>query len=101
MPNINESRRHSLADIPTRRGSLAAGEPSLLSRTYTHDVFEVESPTSIGSARKSSPNIARDMALQLRSTPSLSIAPDSRAFLIGLPRRHLIHLYRRQSSLSV
>jgi len=35
VPNVNESRRHSLADIPTRRGSLAGGEPSHLSRTYT------------------------------------------------------------------
>ncbi|GIZ42965.1 hypothetical protein CKM354_000621200 [Cercospora kikuchii] len=40
VPNVNESRRHSLADIPTRRGSLAAGEPSLLSRTFTHDPQE-------------------------------------------------------------
>jgi len=27
VPNVNESRRHSLADIPTRRGSFAADEP--------------------------------------------------------------------------
>lgn len=55
VPNVNESRRHSLADIPTRRGSLAGGEPSLLSRTYTHEVFDTESPTSLGPARKSLP----------------------------------------------
>ena len=36
VPNVNESRRHSLADIPTRRGSLAGGEPSHLSRAHTH-----------------------------------------------------------------
>ncbi|EME46090.1 hypothetical protein DOTSEDRAFT_70175 [Dothistroma septosporum NZE10] len=36
VPSVNESRRHSLADIPTRRGSLAGGEPSHLSRAYTH-----------------------------------------------------------------
>lgn len=36
VPNANESRRHSLADIPTRRGSLAAGEPSSLSRPFEH-----------------------------------------------------------------
>ncbi|SMQ45436.1 unnamed protein product [Zymoseptoria tritici ST99CH_3D7] len=47
VPNVNESRRHSLADIPTRRGSLAAGEPSMLSRTYTHEALESESPTSM------------------------------------------------------
>lgn len=43
LGNVNESRRHSLADIPTRRGSLAAGEPSHLSRTFTvDDVIEDE-----------------------------------------------------------
>lgn len=42
VPNVNESRRHSLADIPTRRGSLAAGEPSHLSRAFTHDPQEID-----------------------------------------------------------
>ncbi|KAF2169298.1 hypothetical protein M409DRAFT_65010 [Zasmidium cellare ATCC 36951] len=42
VPKVNESRRHSLADIPTRRGSLAAGEPSHLSRAFTHDDIEEE-----------------------------------------------------------
>ncbi|KXT05762.1 hypothetical protein AC578_1063 [Pseudocercospora eumusae] len=47
VPNVNESRRHSLADIPTRRGSLAAGEHSMLSRTFTHDPLELDEDHNI------------------------------------------------------
>ncbi|EME83249.1 uncharacterized protein MYCFIDRAFT_196582 [Pseudocercospora fijiensis CIRAD86] len=47
LPNVNESRRHSLADIPTRRGSLAAGEHSMLSRTFTHDPLEADEHDTI------------------------------------------------------
>lgn len=88
VPNVNESRRHSLADIPTRRGSLAGGEPSMLSRTYTHDAFESESPTSIGPARRCplSAVLYSPAVLPQPDTPALA----GRACLYNSQQRHLI-----------
>jgi hypothetical protein len=89
VPNVNESRRHSLADIPTRRGSLAAGEPSMLSRTYTHEVFEGESPTNSHPPRKSQSDITFRPVLR---APGSMIHRCCTYPAIGYPRSLIIHL---------
>lgn len=40
LRNVNESRRHSLADIPTRRGSLVGGDFGAVGSNTFHEVFE-------------------------------------------------------------
>lgn len=48
LPNINESRRHSLADIPTRRGSLSDEGYGANSFSHLHARRPVLPPSGLG-----------------------------------------------------